>query len=192
MPYYSPFQTHFKIPFMLLPTSILYFVLWKFCISACLFKFCHTTPLFRPLPNPIHAFAHVCIFIFQCLWISIICLYSCTSMCLYDCMCVFLYCCVPPFFQTTSKSHSCFRQLGKMKFRLNLMLLVEYLAFLFLCVFLRCCISITVPIKCHKHNISATISGGSHNSCNFLSNCPQDDEGMLAQVAFLRFFFFDS
>ena len=100
-------------------------------------------------------------------WVSLIRLYICTSMCLCDCMCVFLYCCVPPFFQTTSKSHSCFRQLGKMKFRLNLMFLVEYLTFLFLSVFLRCCISITVPIKCHKHNISATISG-THNSLWFL------------------------
>ena len=103
---------------MLLPTSILYFEIQLFCISACLFKCCHTTSHYKIPFMPLSMFVSLYFSAFR-LWTSLICLYICTSMCLYDCMCVFLYCCVPPFFQTTSKSHSCFRQLGKMKFRLQ-------------------------------------------------------------------------
>ena len=110
------FQTHFNIPFMLLPPSILFFEIQLFCISACLFKYCHTSSHYEFPFMPLSMFVSLYFSAFR-LWTSLICLYICTSMCLYDCMCVFLYCCVPPFFQTTSKSHSCFRQLGKIKFR---------------------------------------------------------------------------
>ena len=79
------FQTHFNIPFMLLPTSILYFEIQLFCISACLFKCCHTTSHYKIPFMPLSMFVSLYFSAFR-LWTSLICLYICTSMCLYDCM----------------------------------------------------------------------------------------------------------